>query len=348
MTRVDINPNAFSTQEAAEDGDVWTVAELHPAVSRALIDSELRSLTVRGTVTSTKHHKSGTSFQLVTYDQSFNPVAVLAVFMASSARTSSERSRVGPISDGVEISLGGKLEVRPDWGQLRFNATTIIGPPVTARSTLHRDALLARFTNSGQLLNQQRLHTPVLPRRVGAIYGANSAAQADIRRILTSRQTPVELIEAPIFTTGVDAPARIAAAIHQFTRDRKGIDLLIVARGGGGRAELDVFDAEAVVTAITASPIPVWTAIGHAQDLTLADRCAQQHFATPTGVAEELARLHTLADTVSREQHQTHVATRRIIDAQQETTRAYQRNRRLILAVVALIIAVVFLASKVL
>jgi exodeoxyribonuclease VII large subunit len=333
-------------QPPESDLETWTVAELHPAINEAFTDAGLTPVAVRGTVTSTKAHKTVTAFQLVSYDERMNPVAVLHVAAVGPARAAIETALGHPIRDGIDLTVTGTLQTRADWGQLRLNAAGVIGRAVTADATRHRDELVSRYRASGAIDNQQRLAKPLLPIRVGAIYGSNSAAQADIRRILTTRQTPVQLIEAPIFTTGVDAPARIASAINRFARDRNRFDLLIVARGGGGRAELDVFDTEEVVSAITESNVPVWTAIGHASDLTFADRCAQQHFATPTGVAEEIARLHTLSATTEREREQKQAALRHISTAQQETKHAYDRNRRLLLVVVVLVCVVALLVAK--
>ena len=63
-------------------------------------------------------------------------------------------------------------------------------------------------------------------------------------------------------------------------------ELIIVARGGGAVEDLFCFNDERVVRAISESPIPVITGIGHQRDETLADLVADVNAHTPTAAAE--------------------------------------------------------------
>ena len=69
-------------------------------------------------------------------------------------------------------------------------------------------------------------------------------------------------------------------------------DLIVITRGGGGRDDLSQFDAPELARAIHACPIPVVTAVGHAKDVSLADRAAFAAFRTPTSAAHFLNRAY--------------------------------------------------------
>ena len=61
-----------------------------------------------------------------------------------------------------------------------------------------------------------------------------------------------------------------------------GIDALVLARGGGSREDLAVFDGEQLARCITACPIPVVSGVGHEDDTTICDLVADYRAATPT------------------------------------------------------------------
>jgi exodeoxyribonuclease VII large subunit len=65
-------------------------------------------------------------------------------------------------------------------------------------------------------------------------------------------------------------------------------DVIVVARGGGARSELSCFDTRVVAQAIAACPVPVWTAVGHATDSTVADLVANRSWPTPSAAAAAL------------------------------------------------------------
>ena len=64
--------------------------------------------------------------------------------------------------------------------------------------------------------------------------------------------------------------------------DELRLDALVLARGGGSREDLAVFDNEELCRLLANYPIPVVTGLGHEDDLTVADLAADHRAATPT------------------------------------------------------------------
>lgn len=60
------------------------------------------------------------------------------------------------------------------------------------------------------------------------------------------------------------------------------LEAIVLARGGGSREDLAVFDDELLARDLAACPIPVVTGLGHEDDTTVADLVADYRAATPT------------------------------------------------------------------
>ena len=78
----------------------------------------------------------------------------------------------------------------------------------------------------------------------------------------------------------------VAAAIR--TLGARPLDVMLVVRGGGARADLATFDSAGVARAIAECPVPVITGLGHEVDRSVADEVARLALKTPTACAAEL------------------------------------------------------------
>jgi exodeoxyribonuclease VII large subunit len=65
----------------------------------------------------------------------------------------------------------------------------------------------------------------------------------------------------------------------------RGVDVVILGRGGGSSDDLSAFNHEGVATAIFRCRFPVVSAIGHEIDVTIADLVADHRALTPTDAA---------------------------------------------------------------
>src|SRR4029077_15897227 len=85
---------------------------------------------------------------------------------------------------------------------------------------------------------------------------------------------------------GANASRRIVYGLRQMAM--RDLDVVVLARGGGSRADLAPFDADVVARAIAAMPVPVLCGVGHETDRSGADEGAHTSCKTPTACAQLL------------------------------------------------------------
>ena len=125
---------------------------------------------------------------------------------------------------------------------------------------------------------------PRFPSVIGIVTSPTGAAFQDICNRLSER-FPVQVLLYPAIVQGTTAAAEVAAGVKYFN-DKKNVDVIIVARGGGSLEDLLPFSEEIVVRAVAESKIPIVSGVGHEPDWMLIDFAADVRAPTPTGAAE--------------------------------------------------------------
>jgi exodeoxyribonuclease VII large subunit len=130
---------------------------------------------------------------------------------------------------------------------------------------------------------------PRFPTRIALLTSVPSSALADMLRTAHERWPATALLVVPIPVQGaVEATIREALARLANQTSALGIEALVLARGGGSREDLSVFDGEALARSLAAFPVPVVCGLGHEDDTTIADLVADYRAATPTAAVVAL------------------------------------------------------------
>lgn len=129
----------------------------------------------------------------------------------------------------------------------------------------------------------RRRALPTIPTGVAILTSVPSSALADLLRTAAERWPAARLVLVPIPVQG-PVEAQICSALENtwLRADSLGVEAILLARGGGSREDLAVFDGEALARCLGRCPLTVVTGLGHEDDTTIADLVADYRAATPT------------------------------------------------------------------
>jgi exodeoxyribonuclease VII large subunit len=249
----------------------YSVSELNQAIGSLLERGFAPRFLLEGTVSRPQLKKGHLWLTLVDEQAS-----VSAVVWASQLSKLSHQPSEG---DGVTVV-----------GKLNFWATraSLCVQVLDLRPSL--SAVLRQFERVRQQLEPEGLFAPehkrslpAMPAALALLTSVPSSALADMLRTAAERWPATRIHVVPIPVQGpVEAAiqARLAQVIA--AAPRLGIEAIVLARGGGSREDLAVFDGESLARDLAACPLPVVTGLGHEDDTTIADLVADYRAATPT------------------------------------------------------------------
>ena len=200
-------------------------------------------------------------------------------------RSAASRLRF-PMQNGDAVLVNGRLSIYDARSEYQIIGERVV-PAGVGELQLAFERLKEQLAEEGLFDPIHKKLLPKFPQKIGLITSATGAAIRDILRMLQKRYPAVEVLLFPTLVQGDDAAAEIAHAIACMNR-LAGIDLLIVARGGGSIEDLWAFNEEVVARAIFASHIPMVSAVGHETDVTIADLVTDHRAPTPSAAVENI------------------------------------------------------------
>jgi exodeoxyribonuclease VII large subunit len=184
------------------------------------------------------------------------------------------------LRNGERVHVYGRPELWEQKGELRLRALSIerfgFGEHLAALERLKE-----KLATEGLFADERKRPLPRLPRKVGLVTGNDAAAKRDVLTTIQARFPPARVVVAETYVQGPRAAPAMVDALRAICAEPE-VDVVVLARGGGGFEDLLPFSDERLVRAVTACPVPVVTAVGHEQDTPLCDLAADRRASTPT------------------------------------------------------------------
>lgn len=180
---------------------------------------------------------------------------------------------------GERVVVVGTLVWLNERGQVVLEAeeVTPVGEGAVAALIAETRSRLA----ADGLLNRAGRPLPRLPRVIGVLCGADAAVRKDIESVVAVRFPGYPLAVEETTVTGPGAAQAIVDGLRRLSR-RPGVEVVVLARGGGDSTALLPWSDEELCRAVAACPVPVVSAIGHESDRPLCDEVADLRCGTPS------------------------------------------------------------------
>jgi exodeoxyribonuclease VII large subunit len=251
-----------------------TVSELTARI-RDLLAANFKELSVEGEISNCREAQSGHLYFTLKDEKA----QIRCVWFKQDRRGVKFR-----VEDGMKVTLRGGISVYEQRGEYQIYVESM-EPLGVGALQLAFAQLKKRLEAEGLFDAAHKKSLPLLPSRIGLITSPKGAAVRDVVRILRRRFHNVHLTVFPVRVQGEGSAEEIVRALRFFNQ-RKLVDVVILARGGGSLEDLWSFNEEIVARAIYDSQIPIITGVGHETDFTIADFVADVRASTPSAAAE--------------------------------------------------------------
>lgn len=187
-----------------------------------------------------------------------------------------------------EVEITGRLDVYQKTGRMQLYVERLkrCGESEKAKQL---EMLRQKLEEEGLFDKEKKRHIPLYATKIGIITGKDSAAQADIKKVIEKKNPYINTVIEEAYVQGDEAVTSICRAFDIFEGMGEPPEIIVLARGGGAKTDLDAFNTEEVARRVFTSNIPVVTGVGHEIDVTLADMAADQRESTPTAAADRAA-----------------------------------------------------------
>ena len=269
-----------------------TVSELTDRV-QGVLETDFFDVWVEGEVSNLRFAPSGHWYFSLKDDH--------AQLRAVVWKTATRLIRFRP-KDGMKVVVRGGLRVYPPRGEYQLSVE-VLEPLGKGSLQQAFEELKEKLEKEGLFDRTRKRPLPKLPRCVGVVTSPTGAVIQDIVRVVSRRYANLEILIYPARVQGEEAAAEICQGIWALNR-LPGLDVIIVARGGGSLEDLWPFNEERVARALAASKVPTISAVGHETDYTIADFVADLRAPTPSAAAEHViqakAEIGAGIDTLAR------------------------------------------------
>ena len=254
---------------------VYTVGQINAYVKNMFTqDYLLQSVFVKGEVSNCKYHTSGHIYFTLKDPKG----TISCVMFAGNRKGLSFR-----MQDGQQVIVGGCVDVYERDGKYQLYARQI---ELDGAGRLYEEyeRLKRELEELGMFAPEYKRPIPKYVRTLGIVTARTGAAVRDIIQIARRRNPYVNIILYPAIVQGEEAVPSIVNGIHAL--EQRGVDVMIVGRGGGSIEDLWAFNERAVAEAVFHCSIPIISAVGHETDTTIIDFVADLRAPTPSAAAE--------------------------------------------------------------
>lgn len=266
----------MTANENTSSDKAVSVGALTGIIKRTIeTSSDLQNVWVRGEISNLTRHSSGHMY----FSLKDSEAQIRAVMFRRYATAVSAKVR-----EGVEVTAHGSVSVYEKRGEYQI-VVDFMQPAGMGALYEEFEKLKRKLYDEGLFDQSRKKEIPRFPRRIAVVTSPTGAAVRDVINIITRRYPAIELTVVPATVQGADAPASIRAGLAR-ARKLRGVDTILLVRGGGSIEDLWGFNDEGLARDIAACDVPIISGVGHETDFTIADFVSDLRAPTPSAAAE--------------------------------------------------------------
>jgi len=300
------------------ESKIYTVSKLNKYIKKLFEnDYNLQDVWILGELSNFKLHSSGHMYFVLKDKES----QIRCVMF----RGNNSTLRFMP-GDGMKVKVRGDVGVYEKRGEYQLYVKEIVEAG-KGELYLAFEKLKEKLKDEGLFSEEIKKKLPLIPQNIAVITSSTGAAIRDIITISLRRFPNLSILVVPSLVQGTSAAKEIAKKIDFLNCHFKGLDFIIVGRGGGSLEELWAFNEEILARSIYNSKIPIVSAVGHETDFTISDFVADLRVPTPSAAAEmTIPDKNNLLDNINVSKSKISRAIKRNIELKTENINSLCAN----------------------
>jgi len=290
-----------------------TPSETNFLVKHALEDNPIfNDLWITGEISNMKFYpKNNTTYFSLTDEQSQLNCVLYGNFLQNISFK---------LENGKHVLCRGKLSVFHKRGSYSYQVA-FMSDAGEGQKNKKLQALKAALEKEGLFDAERKKAIPKYVQHVACLTSYPSAAASDVIKQFKHLAPHIRLSFIPVTVQGQTAVASITNGLTRIN-ELSDPDCICLFRGGGSQEDLDIFNNETLVRTLSTLHLPLISAIGHEQDVTLTDYVADQRCSTPTEAAIMLSSPYVfIEEDIPKRLHYSLETIVDKLDHQKESTR---------------------------
>ena len=239
-------------------------------------DFNLADIAVEGEISNfVNHYKSGHYYLALKDEKSLIKTVMFSAY--------NKKLNFVP-ENGMKVIVRGRVSLYERDGTYQLYATDMFQSGIGLQH-LAFEKLKEKLFKEGLFDESRKKALPPYPFSVGVATSATGAALQDIISVTQRRFPCAKLVVAPCGVQGENSKQSIINAIKKLDGIDE-VEVIIIARGGGSKEDMWVFNDEDIARTAAACRKPTVSAVGHEIDWTILDYICDKRAATPTAAAE--------------------------------------------------------------
>ncbi len=254
----------------------FTVSQVNRFIKQIILSEQMfYGINIEGEILNFKYHSNGHMYFSLKDEKS----SISCVLFKEQADSVSFLP-----CDGMYVVVKGDIGVYEAYGKYQLYGFSIKQCDKEGEFQKQVLELKEKLLKEGLFRLESKRELPKFPGSVGVIAAKGGSAIEDILKIFSRRFPIVRLKIFFSIMQGEKAVNSIMKALKLAKKEK--LDALIIARGGGSREDLSVFDNEQLARFVYDFKTPVVSAIGHEDNWSILDLVSDLRASTPSCAVE--------------------------------------------------------------